>query len=69
MGKLKAIMKTTAARLSTLYLLLFAVCAILLVFYMTAMSVRMLTVQIRGAINQEVSALGRFYRMAAFRCW
>lgn len=62
MGKLRAIMKTTAARLSTLYLLLFAVCAVLLVFYMTAMSVRMLTVQIKGAINQEVSALGRFYR-------
>lgn len=62
MGKLKSLMRTTAARLSALYLLLFAVCAVLLVFYMTAMSVRMLTVQIKGAIHQEVAALDRFYR-------
>ena len=33
--RLPAILKTTAARLSALYLLLFALCAVLLVFYMT----------------------------------
>mgnify|MGYP001546524167 FL=1 len=35
MATLRAIMKTTAARLSALYLILFAICAVLLVFYMT----------------------------------
>lgn len=57
-----AIMKTTAARLSALYLLLFAICAVLLVFYMTSLSARMLTTQTQETINDEVLGLARAYR-------
>ncbi|TIS59779.1 ATP-binding protein [Mesorhizobium sp.] len=57
-----AIMKTTAARLSALYLLLFALCAVLLVFYMTSLSARMLTGQTQETINDEVLGLARAYQ-------
>jgi signal transduction histidine kinase len=57
-----AIMKTTAARLSALYLLLFALCAVLLVFYMTSLSARMLTAQTQETINDEVLGLARAYQ-------
>ncbi|CCV12602.1 ATP-binding protein [Mesorhizobium sp. STM 4661] len=57
-----AIMRTTAARLSALYLLLFALCAVLLVFYMTSLSARMLTAQTQETINDEVLGLARAYQ-------
>jgi len=57
-----AIMRTTAARLSALYLLLFALCAVLLVFYMTSLSARMLTGQTQETINEEVLGLARAYQ-------
>ena len=57
-----AIMKTTAARLSALYLLLFVICAVALVFYMTSLSVRMLTAQTQETINDEVVGLARAYQ-------
>ena len=57
-----AIMKTTAARLSALFLLLFALCAVLLVFYMTSLSARMLTTQTQETINEEVVGLARAYQ-------
>ncbi|TIW91858.1 MAG: two-component sensor histidine kinase, partial [Mesorhizobium sp.] len=57
-----AIMKTTAARLSALYLLLFALCAVALVFYMTSLSARMLTAQTQDTINDEVLGLARAYQ-------
>lgn len=57
-----AIMKTTAARLSALYLLLFALCAMLLVFYMTSLSARMLTSQTQETINEEALGLARSYQ-------
>jgi len=57
-----AIMKTTAARLSALYFLLFALCAVLLVFYMTSLSARMLTGQTQDTINDEVLGLARAYQ-------
>ncbi|RWB74700.1 MAG: HAMP domain-containing histidine kinase [Mesorhizobium sp.] len=59
---LPAIMKTTAARLSALYLLLFALCAVLLVFYMTSLSARMLTAQTQETINDEVLGLAQAYQ-------
>ncbi len=59
---LPAIMRTTAARLSALYLLLFALCAVLLVIYMTSLSARMLAAQTRETINEEVQGLDRAYR-------
>ncbi|MER9487526.1 HAMP domain-containing histidine kinase [Mesorhizobium sp. M0563] len=57
-----AIMRTTAARLSALYLLLFALCAVLLVWYMTSLSARMLTAQTQETINDEVLGLARAYQ-------
>ncbi|MBN9271582.1 MAG: HAMP domain-containing histidine kinase [Mesorhizobium sp.] len=57
-----AIMKTTAARLTALFLLLFALCAVLLVFYMTSLSARMLTAQTQETINDEVLGLARAYQ-------
>lgn len=57
-----AIMRTTAARLSALYLLLFALCAVALVFYMTSLSARMLTGQTQQTINDEVLGLARAYQ-------
>lgn len=60
--KLSAILKTTAARLSALYLLLFAVCAVVLVVYMTSFSVRMLTAQTQETIDEEVQELVRAYQ-------
>lgn len=59
---LPAIMKTTAARLSALYFLLFALCAVLLVLYMTSLSARMLTTQTQETINDEVLGLARAYQ-------
>lgn len=59
---LSAIMKTTAARLSALYFLLFGICAIFLVFYMTSLSVRMLTAQTQETINEEVQGLAAAYQ-------
>jgi signal transduction histidine kinase len=57
-----AIMKTTAARLSALFLLLFALCAILLVFYITSLSARMLITQTQETINDEVLGLAQAYK-------
>ena len=60
--RLPAIMKTTAARLSALYFILFALCAVLLVFYMTSLSASMLAAQTMDTINEEVQGLDRAYR-------
>lgn len=62
MSAMPAIMRTTAARLSALYLLLFAICAVVLVIYVTSLSVRMITAQTRAAISDEVSDLNRAYQ-------
>jgi signal transduction histidine kinase len=60
--ELPAILRTTAARLSALYLLLFSLCAVGLVFYMTSLSVRMLTSQTQETINEEVVGLAAAYQ-------
>jgi signal transduction histidine kinase len=62
MSRFRAMMKTTAVRLSALYLLLFTICAIGLVFYMTSSSVRLLTSQTETSINEEVEGIGRAYQ-------
>ena len=61
MPRLPAIFRTTAARLSALYLLLFAASALVLVVYMTSLSTRMLTDQTRETILEEVLSLSRSY--------
>ncbi|WEX07716.1 HAMP domain-containing sensor histidine kinase [Chelativorans sp. AA-79] len=62
MATLSAIMKTTAARLSALYLVLFAACAVMLVIYVSSLSTRMLVAQTQDAIGEEVAGLGRAYQ-------
>lgn len=59
---LPAIMKTTAARLSALFLILFALCAAVLVFYMSSLSVRMLASQTQETVAAEMQVLGRAYQ-------
>ena len=54
MGRFSALMRTTAARLSTLYLLLFAVGAVALVFYMTNLSASIINTQTQEALGEEV---------------
>ncbi|KAA0698123.1 HAMP domain-containing protein [Neorhizobium sp. P12A] len=61
MSRFRVLFKSTAVRLSALYILLFALCAATLVFYVTAMSERLLTGQIRDAVQQEVNQVKRAY--------
>ncbi len=56
-----AILNTTATRLSALFVLLFAACAVVLVVYMTSLSVRMLTTQTRATIDDEITDLSEYY--------
>ena len=62
MATLPAIMRTTAARLSALYLILFAICAVALVFYMTSLSLRVFAAQTRESVSEEVQNIARIYR-------
>ncbi len=59
--RLPAVMKTTAARLSALFLILFALCASVLIAYMSSLSVRMLTSQTQEAIMSEMQGLDAAY--------
>jgi signal transduction histidine kinase len=61
MGRFSALMRTTAARLSTLYLLLFAVGAVALVFYMTNLSASIINTQTQEALGEEVASIGKAY--------
>lgn len=61
MNRFSAMMKTTAARLSALYLLLFTLCAVILVFYMTSLSVSFLISQTQQAVDEEIGQLGASY--------
>jgi signal transduction histidine kinase len=53
--------RSTAVRLSALYILLFALCAAFLVFYVTALSEKTLVQQTRQTIQEEVEDLQRAY--------
>ncbi|MDL2402347.1 sensor histidine kinase [Rhizobium mayense] len=61
MSRFRVLFRSTAVRLSALYILLFALCAATLVFYVSAMSERLLTGQIRDAVQQEVNQVKRAY--------
>jgi signal transduction histidine kinase len=52
---------STAVRLSGLYIILFAICAAFLVFYVTAMSERILAQQTRENLVQEVGDIQRAF--------
>ncbi len=61
MSRFSALMRTTAARLSALYLLLFLVGAVALVFYMTNLSASILMSQTQQALAEEVASIGKSY--------
>lgn len=60
---LRLLFKSTAVRLSAVYILLFALCASFLVFYVTALSERLLTQQTRDALLQEVTEVQRAFNL------
>jgi signal transduction histidine kinase len=53
--------RSTAVRLSALYILLFALCAAFLVFYVTALSEKTLIQQTRQTIQEEIEDIQRAY--------
>ncbi len=61
MDRLRSMFSTTAARLSALYLILFTICAFVLVFYMTGEAARFLLSQTKSTISEEVDDLARIY--------
>lgn len=67
LSRFSSMMKTTAARLSALYLLLFSICAIFLVFYMTHLAGGFLINQTRTSLNQELQSLNRVYNRGGIR--
>jgi signal transduction histidine kinase len=64
MERLRALFSTTAARLSALYLILFTICAFVLVFYMTGESARFLLNQTKTAVVDEIEDLAQVYTRA-----
>ncbi len=61
LGRLTALYRTTAVRLSAVYLLLFAACAAFLVFYVSSMSEGLLQQQMREAVAQEADQIERIF--------
>ncbi|AFL49350.1 signal transduction histidine kinase [Sinorhizobium fredii] len=64
MSKFGVLFRTTAVRLSALYLVLFSLCAVFLVFYVTGMSERFLQQQTREAISVEATQIEGIYERA-----
>lgn len=65
--RLGAILKTTAVRLSALYLVLFSICAVFLVMYMTALTAGFFMNETRSAVEAEIESLGRIYQRGGMR--
>ncbi|MBP1850881.1 sensor histidine kinase [Rhizobium halophytocola] len=61
MQRLGILFKSTAVRLSAVYILLFAICAAFLVFYVTALSQRLLDQQTQESLLGEVKEVQRAY--------
>ncbi|WP_322887147.1 HAMP domain-containing sensor histidine kinase [Sinorhizobium medicae] len=64
MSRIRVLFRTTAVRLSALYLVLFSLCAAFLVIYVTGMSERLLQQQTREAIAAEVNQISVVYDRA-----
>ncbi|UJW76569.1 sensor histidine kinase [Rhizobium sp. SL42] len=60
-SRLGVLFKSTAVRLSALYILLFALCAAFLVFYVTGLSERILNNQTRESLKEEVQEIEKAY--------
>ena len=64
MGRLRALMRMTAVRLSAVYLALFALFAVVLVVYVTATASSILQSQSQETISEEIAELGAVYQRA-----
>ncbi|MBW3098683.1 sensor histidine kinase [Pseudohoeflea coraliihabitans] len=62
LSRFGAMLSTTAVRLSALYLALFAICAVALVFYVTAISEGLLRDQTERAVRGEMRDISRIYQ-------
>lgn len=67
MKRFWAVMNTTAARLSALYLALFAVCSVFLVVYMTGVAANFVITNTRDDIANEVRELDRSFQRGGMR--
>ncbi|MDO1581584.1 sensor histidine kinase [Rhizobium oryzicola] len=61
MSRFRLMFRSTAVRLSALYILLFALCAAFLVVYVTAMSERILAQQVRDSLTREIVDINNVY--------
>lgn len=62
MNRITSVMRTTAVRLSALYILLFGLVAVGLSVYMTSLSVSMLTQQTEQTLSEELANIERAYQ-------
>lgn len=67
MNSFSTITRTTAFRLSALYLLLFLVGSVAIVFYMTNLSASLLYGQTQQALSEEVTSIGKSYSRGGVR--
>ncbi|MBW8639485.1 HAMP domain-containing histidine kinase [Hoeflea sp. WL0058] len=62
MSRLGMVLRTTAVRLSALYFTLFLICALVLVFYISGLTSRIMIDQTQEVVHEELELLGRAYR-------
>ena len=62
MGRFRSLMRMTTVRLSAVYFLLFAICAIVLVVYVTGTAATIVEDQSRRAIAEELADLAQVYQ-------
>ncbi len=65
--RLRLLFKSTAVRLSAVYILLFGLCAAVMVFYVTAVSEDLVLRQTRTSLEQEVAQLDRAFESGGIR--
>ncbi|MEM9999579.1 MAG: ATP-binding protein [Pseudomonadota bacterium] len=60
-------LNTTAVRLSALFVLLFGVCALLIIVYMSAMAANFVIRETRGAVDAEIAELSAVFNRGGLR--
>lgn len=67
MERLRLLFKSTAVQLSAVYILLFGLCAAVMVFYVTAVSERLVERQMRQSLHQEIAQLDAAFETGGIR--
>lgn len=62
MNRIKSLLRTTAVRLSALYIILFGLVAVGLSIYMTSLAISMLTDQTQKTLNEEIANIEHAYQ-------